>query len=64
MATPKVKRYGQLIGLKPEAYEKYVEHHANVWPQVLKTIYRLQYPQLHHFLQGQHALCLLRIHRR
>jgi L-rhamnose mutarotase len=39
MATQKVKRYGQLIGLKPEAYEKYVEHHAKVWPQVLKTIY-------------------------
>ena len=39
MATQKVKRYGQLIGLKPEAYEKYVQYHANVWPQVLKTIY-------------------------
>jgi L-rhamnose mutarotase len=39
MATPKVKRYGQLIGLKPEAYEKYVEHHAHVWPGVLRTIY-------------------------
>ena len=39
MATPKVTRYGQLIGLKPEAYEKYVEYHAKVWPQVLKTIY-------------------------
>lgn len=39
MATEKVKRYGQLIGLKPEAYRKYVEYHASVWPQVLKTIY-------------------------
>ena len=39
MATRKVKRYGQLIGLKPEAYEKYVEYHANVWPGVLKTIH-------------------------
>jgi len=39
VATQKVKRYGQLIGLKPEAYEKYVDHHSNVWPQVLKTIY-------------------------
>ena len=38
MTTPKVKRYGQLIGLKPEAYEKYVEYHSKVWPQVLKTI--------------------------
>jgi L-rhamnose mutarotase len=39
MATGKVKRYGQLIGLKPEAYDKYVEYHANGWPGVLKTIY-------------------------
>ena len=38
MANQKVKRYGQLIGLKPEAYEKYVQHHANAWPQVLQTI--------------------------
>jgi len=38
MGTHKVKRYGQLIGLKPETYEKYVNDHANVWPQVLKTI--------------------------
>lgn len=39
MATGKVKRYGQLIGLKPEAYDKYVEYHANGWPGVLKTIH-------------------------
>jgi L-rhamnose mutarotase len=39
MPAQKVKRYGQLIGLKPEAYAKYVEYHANVWPGVLKTIY-------------------------
>ena len=33
-----MKRFGQLIGLKPEAFEKYVEYHADVWPGVLKTI--------------------------
>jgi L-rhamnose mutarotase len=38
MRTQQVKRYGQLIGLRPEAYEKYVQYHAAVWPQVLKTI--------------------------
>ena len=38
MATHQRTRYGQLIGLKPEAYEEYVKHHAAVWPQVLKTI--------------------------
>jgi len=39
MATQKLKRYGQQIGLNPGVYHKYVEHHANVWPQVLKMIY-------------------------
>ena len=34
-----MKRYGQLIGLKPEAYEEYVKYHADVWPSVLQTIY-------------------------
>ena len=39
MPTPSVKRYGQIIGLKPEAYDNYVKYHAAVWPGVLKTIY-------------------------
>jgi L-rhamnose mutarotase len=33
-----VKRYGQLIGLKPEHYEEYVRAHADVWPGVLAKI--------------------------
>ena len=33
-----MKRYGQLIQLKPEAYAEYVEYHAAVWPGVLRTI--------------------------
>ena len=32
------RRYGQVIGLKPEAYATYVEYHAKVWPGVLRTI--------------------------
>ena len=36
---PELRRYGMVIGLKPEACEKYIEHHAAVWPEVLKTIY-------------------------
>ncbi len=39
MHAPKIKRYGQIIGLKPEAYERYVRYHAKVWPGVLKTIH-------------------------
>lgn len=33
-----MKRYGQLIGLKPEHYEEYVQAHAAVWPGVLAKI--------------------------
>ena len=31
-------RYGMVIGLKPEAEQKYKEHHAAVWPGVLDMI--------------------------
>ena len=34
-----MKRYGQLIGLKPEHYEEYVKAHAAVWPGVLAKIH-------------------------
>jgi L-rhamnose mutarotase len=33
-----VKRFGQVIGLKPEHYEEYVKAHADVWPGVLAKI--------------------------
>lgn len=35
----KVKRFGQAIQLRPQAREKYIRYHANVWPEVLQTIY-------------------------
>jgi L-rhamnose mutarotase len=34
-----MRRYGQIIGLKPERYQEYVEYHAQVWPGVLKMIH-------------------------
>jgi L-rhamnose mutarotase len=34
-----VQRYGQVIGLKPDAIERYAELHAAVWPAVLATIH-------------------------
>ena len=34
----RVKRYGSVIGLKPEKLEEYKELHADVWPGVLKMI--------------------------
>jgi L-rhamnose mutarotase len=33
-----VRRYGQLIGLRPEKLEEYRRNHAGVWPEILKAI--------------------------
>jgi L-rhamnose mutarotase len=33
-----MKRFGQLIGVKPEKLQEYVEAHAGVWPEVLDMI--------------------------
>ena len=33
-----MKRFGQIIKVKPEFIEKYEEMHANVWPEVLSAI--------------------------
>ncbi|WP_430973927.1 L-rhamnose mutarotase [Sunxiuqinia rutila] len=33
-----MKRFGQVIGIKPEHFKKYCEYHAEVWPEVLEKI--------------------------
>lgn len=33
-----MKRYGQIIKVKPEHFEEYKKYHADVWPDVLKMI--------------------------
>jgi L-rhamnose mutarotase len=33
-----MKRFGQVIGIRPEAFDRYVGYHAAVWPDVLRTI--------------------------
>ena len=33
-----MKRYGMLVGLRPEHYEAYKQYHAAVWPEVLAMI--------------------------
>ena len=33
-----MKRYAQLIQLRPEAEAEYIRYHAAVWPTVLQTI--------------------------
>ena len=33
-----MKRYGQLIGVRPEKLEEYKAYHAGVWPEILSMI--------------------------
>ena len=33
-----MRRYGQVIGIRPEHFERYKKHHAAVWPEVLDMI--------------------------
>ena len=33
-----MQRYGQIIQLRPEDEQRYIEYHADVWPGVLATI--------------------------
>ena len=33
-----MKRYGSIIGVRPEKLEEYKKLHAAVWPEVLQTI--------------------------
>ena len=29
-----MRRYGMIIGLRPESEKSYRDHHANVWPEL------------------------------
>ena len=33
-----MKRFGKVIGVRPEHFERYKKHHAAVWPEVLDMI--------------------------
>jgi L-rhamnose mutarotase len=33
-----MKRYGQIIGIRPENLDSYKKYHAEVWPEVLDMI--------------------------
>ena len=35
-----MKRYGSLIGVKPETLEEYKRYHVAAWPEVLATIHK------------------------
>jgi L-rhamnose mutarotase len=34
-----MKRFGQVIGVKPETFDEYVRYHADVWQDILDMIY-------------------------
>jgi L-rhamnose mutarotase len=51
-----VKRFGQVIGVKPERLEEYVKIHADVWPEVLKMIEECNIRNYSIFLQGDDTL--------
>jgi L-rhamnose mutarotase len=33
-----MKKFGQIIGTRPEQFERYKSYHSNVWPEVLEKI--------------------------
>lgn len=33
-----MKRFGQVIGVRPEHFERYKKYHSEVWPEVLDMI--------------------------
>jgi L-rhamnose mutarotase len=33
-----MKRFGQIIGVKPEQFDRYRAYHAGVWPEILDMI--------------------------
>ena len=35
-----MKRFGQVIGVKPETFDEYVKYHAGVWKGILDMIYQ------------------------
>jgi L-rhamnose mutarotase len=37
-SSANMKRYAQVVRLKPENRDEYLKHHRDVWPGVLKTI--------------------------
>jgi len=47
-----MKRYGQVIGIRPEHVPEYVAAHAAVWPGVLATISQSNIRNYSIFLRG------------
>ncbi|HUR27019.1 MAG TPA: L-rhamnose mutarotase [Planctomycetota bacterium] len=33
-----VRRFGQVLGIRPECFDAYRRHHANVWPEIAHAL--------------------------
>jgi L-rhamnose mutarotase len=33
-----IKKFGQIIGTRPQQFERYKKYHSNVWPKVMGKI--------------------------
>lgn len=51
-----MKRYSQVIGLKPDRLAVYTQLHAAVWPAVLATIHACNIRNYSIFLNGDESL--------
>ncbi|MGI5821874.1 MAG: L-rhamnose mutarotase [Bacteroidales bacterium] len=51
-----MKRYGQVIRVKPEMVEKYIELHANPWPEVIAQIKECNIQNYSIFMLENHTL--------
>ncbi|NWG14620.1 MAG: L-rhamnose mutarotase [Acidobacteria bacterium] len=47
-----MKRYGQLLRIKRDRIREYKDHHAHVWPEVLRTIHDCNIRNYSIFLHG------------
>ena len=55
-----MRRYGQVIGIKPERIAEYEALHAAVWPEVLATIHACNMRNYSIFRHGARYLCYQR----
>lgn len=49
-----MRRIGRIVKLKPEMRERYVELHANPWPEVTKAIRDCQIRNFSIYLKGEY----------
>jgi len=57
-----MKRYGMLVGVKPERLEEYKEYHRAVWPEVLQTIRDCNIRNYSIFLEGDRLFAYFEYH--